>query len=138
MNLAIASKAIYNLLLNDPTISGIVGNKIFPTISEEGTESPFIVYIERLAEPLITKEGSFERDYVLIEILSVAKSFLESRAIGDAAQVLLNGYKGTVAGVRIDNTIYVERLLPQFDDERTKLWVDNQRYQVWIYKQEII
>lgn len=130
----IASKAIYGLLQSSSNITNVFGNRVFPVIAEEGTAVPFIVYIEREAEPIVTKDGTFARDHILLEVNIVAKTYNASR---EAAQPVLSllgqTNSATYNSVTISKIIFQNRLLPVFD-ENANLWIEKHYYKVWVEK----
>jgi len=126
---AIIGDAIFNLLSTDASVAAIVGTKIFPAIAPQGTDVPFIVYEERLSDPLITKEGPVQRDYVTLEIVAIDKTYRNAIILGNKIRQRLNGYKGTVAGVNIAG-IHFSTVLSTYFNDQTEYYENANRYKV--------
>lgn len=68
------NKYIYNILINDETIKGYVGNKIYPMVAEETTTYPFIIYKKNSLTTEYTKDGR-TTDIADISITIVATDY---------------------------------------------------------------
>lgn len=68
------SKEIYNLLINDDILKGLVADKIYPLIAEEETTFPFIIFKKNSIQTEYTKDGRVF-DEVNISITSIATDY---------------------------------------------------------------
>jgi len=108
-------KAIYYLLSNDPTVSGLVGTRIFPDMATQGAVYPFVVYSTEQTQPSDTKDGPSVLDVVSISILTFAKSHITALEIAAAIRAELDRYGGTAAGVDIQSVRFVNQMANQMD-----------------------
>lgn len=95
-----AEKAVAALLNADVGVSALVGTKIYGAAAPDETPAPLLVYrkvsadrAEQLSpEPVQLVEAQ-------IEVLCVASTYPELKALGEAVRLALVGRAGTVAGV---------------------------------------
>lgn len=65
------SKYIYNILINDEIIKGIVAEKVYPLVAEEETTFPFIIYRKNNITTEYTKDGrAFDNADITITIIA--------------------------------------------------------------------
>ena len=109
-------KAVYSILVNDSTVTALVGTKIYPTFIPENIIFPAVVYRITEKQPLDTKDGVYGSvDTLLIEVYD--KGGAQTVSIADTIRTALDRYRGTVEGVVIDKIIYEgesdEMLIPE-------------------------
>lgn len=88
-------EAVRTILLADPTVSGIVGTRIFPIQLPLICEFPAISYLKP-SNPFSRISG---RPRVQIDCWT--EDYLECLTLAKAVETALDGYSGTVAGVNI-------------------------------------
>lgn len=100
-------KAIYKILSDDATVSGLVGTSIFPNVvpDTDGTGQiryPVIVFNRVGFETTTTKSCVANLDSALVEIECWSESYYEAVDIAIAIRTALESAKGTYNGVSID------------------------------------
>lgn len=96
MNGILINKAIYYILSNDDTITGYVGNKIFPMIiPTDTTVFPHIVFSRTSITPAYCKDGCYD-DTVMVSIVVCDKDYFNSCKIAQAVRDALDGKRGTI------------------------------------------
>ena len=83
-------KAVHAILSNDAGVSALVGNKIFPVVSKEGTTYPFVVYQRIGITPYYTKDG-LTGEMCNVSVIIAAASYAESVNIAEAVRGALEG-----------------------------------------------
>lgn len=111
--------AIYNLLSNDATVSGMVGSRIYAVVMPQEPTLPAIQY---------SRVSTFSRSYAHDGSCKVAKSrfqfncyaedALEAKQLSEAVRILFHAYTGTVVGETIFNAT-VENELDLYDQDLT-------------------
>ena len=84
-----AGLLVYDILSNDSGVTERV-NKIFPVVSEEGAQLPYICYRRSSAEIMPVK-GSCGPDSIGMEVVCYAATYAESIAIAEAVRSALDG-----------------------------------------------
>lgn len=98
-------KAVYSILSNNATVTGLVGTRIYPTFVPENIAFPAIVYRITERQPQDTKDGAIGSiDTLSIDIYD--DGGLQTITIGDAVHGALDRYRGTVESVAIDKVVY--------------------------------
>lgn len=94
--------AVYSILSSNATITGYIGNKIFPLVIPENTLLPCIVY-ERNSDVEYTRDGAGISTSV-IDITCLSEDYTECINIAQAVYDIMNCYKGIVSGISIVDT----------------------------------
>ena len=95
------SEAVYSLLQASSTLTDEIGNRLRPNVIEESDQLPAVAY-QRIAAPAtITHDGggNFTRSTFQFDI--VAATALKAQQIETIIFTILNGYRGTSAGLKI-------------------------------------
>lgn len=92
--------AIYSLLSTNAGLTALVGAKIFPVITTEGTTAPFVVYSVK-TKPSYTHDGRGD-DTTTLEVLAYAKKYIDACSIINAVRAAIELKSGTWAGTTIN------------------------------------
>lgn len=130
----IIGEAIYAILSSDTDVTDLVSTRIYPIIAPQDTVAPYIIYEDRRAEPLVTKDGAFERDYWFVEIMAINNSYKSAREVSIPVIRALNGYRGEPVSGLVINKIRLEGHLAPAYDEKVKLYAARQSYKVFVNK----
>jgi hypothetical protein len=102
---------IYAILAADPTVSPLVGTRIYPGMLPQGATLEAIVY-QRVSGPREdTLGGVATLVHPRIQIDCFAETYAEAKALATAVRAAFDGYSGAAAGV----TIQCVRLLDDAD-----------------------
>jgi hypothetical protein len=94
------NKAVYYILKNDPTLSGLVGSKVYPNVVPEETKAPAVVFSRDSIEPEYDKSGNVV-DISEVSIWAYALKYPEVIDIISAVRASLELVKGTFNGVTV-------------------------------------
>lgn len=97
------SAAIRTILVNDATVSGLVGSRVYPQILPDGKSMPAITYQRQDKNPHDGLAGSFDTGVYSYEISCWSDDYDEAASLGTAVQAALVDYSGTVSGVTIQH-----------------------------------
>jgi hypothetical protein len=112
--------AIYYILSNDSTVSGIVGTSVYPNNAPQTETTPYIVYDQIGGERGYTlgtpsPDGLVE---CLLQVSCYAGTPASARLLSNAVRSALSGYSGTASGVSIKLIMLdAEGDTPYFDNE---------------------
>lgn len=96
-------QAIYTLLSDDVTLSGLVGDRITPVIVPQGSAMPAVVYTEAAGIRESTLSGPVGLVRSRWQFNCWGESYEDVRAVSDAVRQVLDGYSGSDAGVTIQS-----------------------------------
>ena len=82
------NKHIYNLLINDEILNGLVGKKIYPIVAEETVSYPFILFTKESAIANYTKD-LLVYDTVTISIAIAATNYSQTVEIAERVRQIL-------------------------------------------------
>ena len=87
-----AGLLIYEWLTTDEAVMAIA-NKVFPVISEEGAQLPYICYRRASQESTLIKGVAPGPDAVSVEIVCYAANYPQSVALAEAVRKAMEGYQ---------------------------------------------
>lgn len=106
-------KAIRSLLQQAVNAAGYSANRTFPMLAPAETEYPFFVYQKISGARDHHLEGASGLAFPRIQIDAYATTYAAAKALFDQARRVLDGFRGTVAGVEIKSCLLdTERDLP--------------------------
>lgn len=82
------NKHIYNLLINDEILNGLVGKKIYPIVAEETVSYPFILFTKESAIANYTKD-LLMYDTVTISVAIAATNYIQTVEIAERVRQIL-------------------------------------------------
>ncbi|WP_020469517.1 DUF3168 domain-containing protein [Zavarzinella formosa] len=86
---------IFDRLSTDTTISGYVGNRVFPSLpTEEDPQLPFIWFVQSSVLPFYSLGGTTGTTRQEFEIQVWAETFQQAGDIADAVRVRLDKFSG--------------------------------------------
>lgn len=97
-----ASKALRAKLIDDATLTGLVGTRIFPGRAPQNTKFPYIVY-HRIStvRPATLDTGNAKVPEVRMQVDVVASSQAEVETILSRMRIIMDNFRGTSAGVTV-------------------------------------
>ena len=126
----IIGKAIYNILSNDATVSGVVGTNIFPELAPPNIDVPYLVYSVLSNSPSDVKEDSGSIDIAQIEVYSFQNTYNNAIDLGVAVRDALDRKSGTYNTVQVQSIQYTNE---QMDvNETRQIWASIQDYSIRI------
>jgi len=94
-----AEKVVAYLLNNDATIDSIVGEKIWGGVSGKGAKAPLLVYAKQSATRSPDLDATKAIVTAIIDVLVVARTYPELKALAEAVRLAVSYKYGTIAGV---------------------------------------
>lgn len=114
-------EAIFKLLTDDATVSGIVGNSVFPYMSIEEAQpvpAPYIIHRQIGNDPTQTKDGGSELDTLSVDVMCIDKTDQLTDTLSDAVRSVLERFEGTSEGNAIQTFTYRDNELSYNDKDR--------------------
>ncbi len=117
-------KAIFNILINDSNIVGLISDdssgtnsRIFPSRYNfpNTVKLPYIIYQVVSDEPNNTKNGVSTYDYVTVQISIYDKNYAKLNILSAFVRTALDYVSGTFNGVQVDK-IFFQNENDLFDD----------------------
>lgn len=99
-------KLIYNILVNDATVTGIVNTRIFPGFVPQDTQFPALTYAFDSQLPSKTKDGGSKLDVLDLSIVIYHEDYTQAQALADRCRALLDYYAATAQGVTVDKITF--------------------------------
>ena len=96
-------KLIYSLLLENPEISGQVGERIFPIVADIETRFPFIIYKRINIDTTTSKDRYTHSESVDIEIIIASESYNKSIGLAEIVRSVLEGKKLEYEGFKVQD-----------------------------------
>lgn len=96
------NKYIYNILINDEVIKGLVADKIFPLVAEEETTFPFIIFRRNSITTEYCKDGR-TFDNVEVSISTVANDYTTTVEIMERIRELFELNKKDFVSVHLSS-----------------------------------
>ena len=97
--------AVRAILAADGTVSGLVSSRIYPMKLPQGPTMPAITY-SRVSGPRVeTITGPSGLAHPRVQVDSWASTYAGVKALATAVRKALDGYRGTIASVRVGGII---------------------------------
>lgn len=91
---------VYEVLTAAPAVSALVGDRVFPLVTKDPQDLPWVVYTDMSVIYGETKDGA-EADSGTLTVLCASATYVDSVALMEAAAAALNGDDGLrVASIR--------------------------------------
>lgn len=94
-------KMLYSILSNAPSVTGLVGTRIYPVIVPEDVSKPALAYQVISERRRYIMQGQDAVTDSRVQITIVAESVQQMDTVAQALRNLLSGYKGVVQNKRI-------------------------------------
>jgi hypothetical protein len=111
-------KVLYDLMVNDSDISGLVGDRIYPSLAKEDVPKPYIVYEKTDETPTDDKDGKSTLDESFYDIMVFTDDIDQLEVLGLYIRNILDRFSGTNSGWDVDKIIYEEEVNEYNDEDR--------------------
>jgi hypothetical protein len=107
-----------NFILLGPGIAGLIGDRITPVVLVQNSPLPAVTY-QSIAKTRLRVHGDGPTGLCdsLIQVDCWAERYNQCKTLADLIRVYLDGYKGLMGSVRVQQTILVTER-DDFEDER--------------------
>ena len=121
-------------LIDDATVAGEVGNRIYPVLAPSSADLPFITYRRVGIEREATFTGVMGVPRVTVEMACLATTYEAARELADAVRQVLDGYSGTADNTEVKH-VHLENELDDFvqltGSDLPPVYQVTQTYDVW-------
>ena len=122
-----AEKVVSFLLNDDSTIASIVDEKIYGGVALKGTAAPMLVYAKQSASRSVDLSAEAAVVTALIDVLVVARTYQELKALSEAVRLAVAYKYGEIAGVENVETQINDEGPDEYDPDL------NEFAQVWTF-----
>ena len=94
---------VINALLNaDSGLSEMIGNRVFPIVSKEGTQYPFVVYRRNSVTPTYCKDG-LASETASVDIVIASNTYTNSIEVADRVRAAIDKRACVFQGTTVSN-----------------------------------
>ena len=116
-------KLIYSRLSTDGSITAYIGTKIYPDITPQNVQYPFVVYTITNSLPVDYKDGQSNLEEITLQIDVYTQSYDDTQDIANLIRNRLDRFTGTVEGVEVQTIKYVSSDSQVFNAELSVYWM---------------
>lgn len=116
-------KLIYSRLSTDGSITAYVGTKIYPDITPQNVQYPFVVYTIVNSLPVDFKDGQSNLEEITLQIDVYTQSYDDTQDLANLIRNRLDRFTGTVEGVEVQTIKYVSSDSQVFNAELSVYWM---------------
>ena len=116
-------KLIYGRLSTASNITAIVGTNIYPDITPQNVDYPFIVYSVIDSNPVDYKDGQSNLEEIDLQIDVYTQNYDTTQNIANLIRNRLDRFVGTVEGVSVQTIKYIRQSSQVFNAELSVYWV---------------
>jgi hypothetical protein len=97
----VSELAVYTLLKDAAGVAALVAGRVYPLQAPQNATAPFIVYQRISSRRVRSVDGPSGLAQPRIQVDAYAATYAGAKALASAIRTALDGYRGTVAGVRV-------------------------------------
>jgi hypothetical protein len=116
-------KLIYGRLSTASNITAIIGTNIYPDITPQNVDYPFIVYSIIDSNPVDYKDGQSNLEEIDLQIDVYTQNYDTTQNLANLIRNRLDRFVGTVEGVEVQTIKYVRQSSQVFNAELSVYWV---------------
>ncbi len=116
-------KLIYSRLSTDGSITAYVGTKIYPDITPQNVQYPFVVYTIVNSLPVDFKDGQSNLEEITLQIDVYTQSYDDTQDLANLIRNRLDRFVGTVEGVEVQTIKYMSSDSQVFNAELSVYWM---------------
>lgn len=116
-------KLIYSRLSTDGSITAYVGTKIYPDITPQNVQYPFVVYTITNSLPVDYKDGQSNLEEITLQVDVYTQSYDDTQDLANLIRNRLDRFTGTVEGVEVQTIKYVSSDSQVFNAELSVYWM---------------
>lgn len=116
-------KLIYNRLATEASITAYIGTKIYPDITPQNVQYPFVVYTITNSLPVDYKDGQSNLEEITLQIDVYTQSYDDTQDLANLIRNRLDRFVGTVEGVEVQTIKYVSSDSQVFNAELSVYWM---------------
>jgi hypothetical protein len=116
-------KLIYGRLSSASNITAIISTNIYPDITPQNVDYPFIVYSIIDSNPVDYKDGQSNLEEIDLQIDVYTQNYDTTQNLANLIRNRLDRFVGTVEGVEVQSIKYVRQSSQVFNAELSVYWV---------------
>ena len=116
-------KLIYSRLSTDGYITAYIGTKIYPDITPQNVQYPFVVYTITNSLPVDYKDGQSNLEEITLQLDVYTQSYDDTQDLANLIRNRLDRFTGTVEGVEVQTIKYVSSDSQVFNAELSVYWM---------------
>jgi hypothetical protein len=116
-------KLIYGRLSTASNITAIIGTNIYPDITPQNVDYPFIVYSIIDSSPVDFKDGQSNLEEIDLQIDVYTQNYDTTQNLSNLIRNRLDRFVGTLEGVEVQTIKYVRQSSQVFNAELSVYWV---------------
>ena len=116
-------KLIYGRLSTASNITAIIGTNIYPDITPQNVDYPFIVYSIIDSNPVDFKDGQSNLEEIDLQIDVYTQNYDTTQNLSNLIRNRLDRFVGTLEGVEVQSIKYVRQSSQVFNAELSVYWV---------------
>jgi hypothetical protein len=116
-------KLIYGRLSTASNITAIIGSNIYPDITPQNVDYPFIVYSIIDSSPVDFKDGQSNLEEIDLQIDVYTQNYDTTQNLSNLIRNRLDRFVGTLEGVEVQTIKYVRQSSQVFNAELSVYWV---------------
>jgi hypothetical protein len=116
-------KLIYSRLSTDGSIMDYVGTKIYPDITPQNVQYPFVVYTIVNSLPVDFKDGQSNLEEITLQIDVYTQSYDDTQDLANLIRNRLDRFTGIVEGIDVQTIKYMSSDSQVFNAELSVYWM---------------
>lgn len=108
-------KAVYSILAANSGVGALCADRIYPVVAPQNATYPCVIYARDTIDYVDGIQSSTTLRHAIIELVCVAATYIDVKALSKAVRDALNRYVGTIGGVTVED-IFIEDEHDEFDD----------------------
>jgi hypothetical protein len=116
-------KLIYGRLSTASNITAIISTNIYPDITPQNVDYPFIVYSIIDSNPVDFKDGQSNLEEIDLQIDVYTQNYDTTQNLSNLIRNRLDRFVGTLEGVEVQTIKYVRQSSQVFNAELSVYWV---------------
>jgi len=116
-------KLIYSRLSTASNITAIISTNIYPDITPQNVDYPFIVYSIIDSNPVDFKDGQSNLEEIDLQIDVYTQNYDTTQNLSNLIRNRLDRFVGTLEGIEVQTIKYVRQSSQVFNAELSVYWV---------------
>ena len=116
-------KLIYNRLTTDANITAYIGTKVYPDITPQDVQYPFVVYTITNSLPVDYKDGQSNLEEINLQIDVYTQSYDDTQEISNLIRNRLDRFMGSAEGVEVQTIKYISSDSQVYNAELSVYWM---------------
>lgn len=116
-------KVIYSKLSTEPTVTAIVGQKIYPDITPQDVQYPFCVYTIVDSNPVNFKDGQSNLEEIQFQIDCYTQSYDTTQELANNIRNCLDRFTGIVNNIDVQTITYMSSDSNVYNPNLNVYWV---------------